>query len=71
VRTVNRRGDFASLDDLGGEIENLIDYSNASVAEPFRRTCQAKPLAVRPSGSPARSTTVYKLLLRTDITSAD
>lgn len=46
VRKVTRRGNFTSTDDLKVKIKAFIDYFNKTMAKPFQRTYQGKPLTV-------------------------
>ncbi len=45
VRKVIRGGSFRSTDELKAKIEAFIEYFNRTLARPFRRTYQGKPLA--------------------------
>lgn len=44
AKKVVRRGNFRSKEDLREKLLAFIDYFNATMAKPFRRTYQGKPL---------------------------
>jgi hypothetical protein len=43
-RSVLRRGNFRSIDDLRAQVLAFIDYFNRTMAKPFKWTYQGKPL---------------------------
>jgi transposase len=45
ARKVLRRGNFTSVEDLEKRINDFIDFFNRTLAKPFRRTYEGKPLA--------------------------
>jgi hypothetical protein len=45
VRKPIKRGSFSSVEDLKAKVLRFIDYYNRTMAEPFKRTYQGKPLA--------------------------
>jgi len=45
TRTLLRRGNFTSVEDLKAKILAFIDYYHRAMANPFKWTYQGKPLA--------------------------
>jgi len=45
VRKLIKRGSFSSVEDLKAKVLRFIDYYNRTMAKPFKRTYQGKPLA--------------------------